>query len=43
MKIASWIEYDEVADELENKGSLDSYDVEFTLITTQDVDSAAER
>lgn len=43
VKIASWIEYDEVADELENKGSLDSYDVEFTLITTQDVDSAAER
>lgn len=43
VKIASWIEYDEVAEELESKGTLDSYDIEFTLISTQDVDSAAER
>ena len=43
MKIASWIEYDEVKDELKGSATLDSYDIEFTLITTQDVDGAAER
>lgn len=43
VKIASWIEYDEVIDELEGSATLDSYDVEFTLISTQDVDGAAER
>lgn len=43
VKIASWIEYDEVADELKSNGTLDSYNIEFTLISTQDVDSAAER
>ena len=36
VKIASWIEYDE-------NNSPDSYDVEFTLISTQDVDGALER
>lgn len=43
VKIASWIEYDEVAEELEKNGTLDSYNIEFILISTQDVDSAAER
>ncbi|MBO5421441.1 MAG: hypothetical protein J6A67_05830 [Clostridia bacterium] len=43
VKIASWIEYDEVKDELKGSATLDSYDIEFTLITTQDVDGAAER
>lgn len=43
VKIASWIEYDEVAEELEKDGTLDSYNIEFILISTQDVDSAAER
>lgn len=43
VKIASWIEYDEVKDELEGLATLDSYDIEFTLISTQDVDGAAER
>lgn len=36
VKIASWIEYDEAE-------NLDSYDVEFTLISTQDVEGALER
>ena len=43
MKIASWIEYEEVKDELKGSATLDSYDIEFTLISTQDVDGAAER
>lgn len=43
VKIASWIEYDEVKDKLENSETLDSYNVEFVLFATQDVDGAVER
>lgn len=42
VKIASWVEYDEVESKLE-KGTLEPYNVEFNLIATQDVDSAIER
>ena len=42
VKIASWLEYDAVEAELEN-GSVEPYNVEFTLIATQDVDTAVER
>lgn len=42
VKIASWVEYDAVEAELEN-GSVQPYNVEFTLIATQDVDAAVER
>ncbi len=42
VKIATWVEYDFVADKLQKGEALD-YEVEFTLIATQDVDGALER
>ena len=42
VKIASWVEYDAVEAELEN-GTVEPYNVEFTLIATQDVDAPIER
>lgn len=42
VKIASWVEYDAVEAELEN-GTAEPYNVEFTLIATQDVDAPIER
>lgn len=43
LKIATWIEYDFVEDELKKGGTLDGYDVEISLIATQDVEGALER
>lgn len=43
LKIATWIEYDFVKEELEKGGVPDGYDVEISLIATQDVDGALER
>ncbi len=43
LKIATWIEYDFVEAELEKGGVLDGYNVEISLIATQDVDGALER
>ncbi len=43
VKIATWVEYDFVADKLQNGESLDTYNVEFSLIATQDVDGVLER
>ncbi|MBP3445697.1 MAG: hypothetical protein IJN78_06495 [Clostridia bacterium] len=43
LKIATWIEYDFVEAELKNGATLDGYNVEISLIATQDVDGALER
>lgn len=43
LKIATWIEYDFVEAELEKGEALDGYNVEISLIATQDVDGALER
>ena len=43
LKIATWIEYDFVEAELEKGGVPDGYNVEISLIATQDVDGALER
>ncbi len=43
VKIATWIEYDFVEKELMTEGVLDGYEVEISLIATQDVDGALER
>ncbi|MBQ8574894.1 MAG: hypothetical protein IJ447_02475 [Clostridia bacterium] len=43
VKIATWIEYDYVENELKNGEALDGYEVEMSLIATQDVDGALER
>lgn len=43
VKIASWVEYDDVKDKLENSENPYAYNVEFILISTQDVDGAVER
>lgn len=43
VKVATWIEYDFVEDVLANGGKPDSYEVEMSLIATQDVDGALER
>lgn len=43
VKIAMWIEYDYVENELKNGEALDGYEVEMSLIATQDVDGALER
>ncbi|MBR6531120.1 MAG: hypothetical protein IKT61_01295 [Clostridia bacterium] len=43
VKIATWIEYDFVADKLQKGEALDGYKVEMSLIATQNVDGALER
>lgn len=43
LRIATWIEYDFVEAELKNGATLDGYNVEISLIATQDVDGALER
>ncbi len=43
VKIATWVEYDFVKEKLESGKELEPYDVEFSLIATQDVDGALER
>ncbi len=43
MKIATWIEYDFVADALRKGEALEPYDVEISLIATQNVDGALQR
>ncbi len=43
VKVATWIEYDFVKDEIENGKTPESYEVEMSLIAVQDVDGAFER
>lgn len=43
VKIATWIEYDDVKDILKNGTVLTGYDTEITLIASQDVDGAVQR
>lgn len=43
VKVATWIEYDYVEDIFENGGTPDGYEVEMSLIATQDVEGAFER
>ena len=43
LKVATWIEYDFVKDELESGKAPESYEVEMSLIAVQDVDGAFER
>ncbi len=43
LKVATWVEYDAVKDELANGGTINNCEVEISLIATQDVDGALER
>lgn len=43
VKIATWVDYDAVGESLENGSVIDGYDVEISLIATQDVDGALQR
>lgn len=43
VKIATWIEYDEVEDMMKNSTEENSFDTEITLIATQNVDGAVSR
>lgn len=43
VKIATWIEYDSVKNQLSNGATIDGYDVDITLIASQDVDGAVHR
>lgn len=43
VKIATWIEYDSVKNQLANGATLNGYDVDITLIASQDVDGAIRR
>ena len=43
VKVATWIEYDEVEEMMENSTKVNSFDTEITLIATQNVDGAVSR
>lgn len=43
VKVATWVEYDEVKGMINGSSEQYSYDVELTLIATQDVDGALKR
>lgn len=43
VKVATWIDYDEVSDKLAQMRTLSGYDVEISLIATQDTDGAVQR
>ncbi|MDD6275240.1 MAG: hypothetical protein PUB20_00195 [Clostridia bacterium] len=43
IKIATWIQYDDVKNELQKNNSLSGYDVEITMTATQDIDGAMQR
>lgn len=43
VKVATWIEYDSIKTQLESGETLDGYNVELTLIATQNVDGAVKR
>ena len=43
VKIATWIDYDEVSDKLSEMRTLSGYDVEISLIATQDTDGTVQR
>ncbi len=43
VKVATWVEYDEVEEMIKGGTAENSYDVELTLIATQDIDGAIKR
>lgn len=43
LKVATWIDYNSVAGQLESGKTLDGYNVKLSLIATQDVDGAVNR